>query len=388
MLLTLSIFIVITTFSKSAAFYGTEYDFDIIYSSDSPYLVKTDSYISLYNSQNDIRQPLFAIFAMPFVGISYLLINLFHLSSPASAILLNLPQICMLFAANLMLTRILELSTIKRVCFMLISCSSYTYLLSLLMMEQYITAYFWLILCILAITQGNRPQLALWSAGGTLLTSLALLPFISDKSPRTQFSQWLRDILKCAFGFIAAMLCFGRADVLYTSFKSLSSLRAFMGEELSFGEKISQYTSFIRNLFLAPSAGISNASESYVTWQLNAPAGLNHIGVILLILVVVSAVVNRFKNSSRLAAAWVAFSFVILVLFGWGTAENGLILYSLYFGWAYMVLLFQFAEKIERALKVPFLIPLLSITGVVILAAVNIPAMMEMLDFAIRYYPA
>ena len=112
-----------------------------------------------------------------------------------------------------------------------------------------------------------------------------------------------------------------------------------------------------------------------------------NLGVIILLLVIVSAIVNREKRSSLLAAGWVAFSAVLLLGMGWGTSENGLILYALYFGWAFLVLLFQLVEKIAEKLNMQFLVPVFSIGCAATLAVINIPAIMEMVRFAITNYP-
>jgi hypothetical protein len=72
---------------------------------------------------------------------------------------------------------------------------------------------------------------------------------------------------------------------------------------------------------------------------------------------------------------------------GWGTKENGLILYALYFGWAFLVLLFQLVEKIENKLNIKCLIPVVTMVAVIALLVINIPAILEMVNFAITYYP-
>ena len=77
----------------------------------------------------------------------------------------------------------------------------------------------------------------------------------------------------------------------------------------------------------------------------------------------------------------------MLLGLGWGTKENGLILYALYFGWAFLVLLFQLIEKVESKLNLKFLVPVVTIVVVVVLLVVNIPAIIEMVNFAITYYP-
>ena len=106
-----------------------------------------------------------------------------------------------------------------------------------------------------------------------------------------------------------------------------------------------------------------------------------------MLLAIVSAVLNRDKKSSLLSAGWVAFSVVMLLGLGWGTQENGLILYALYFGWAFLVLLFQLVEKTEDKLNIKFLVPVFSIGCTVVLAVVNIPAILEIVNFAITYFP-
>ena len=72
---------------------------------------------------------------------------------------------------------------------------------------------------------------------------------------------------------------------------------------------------------------------------------------------------------------------------GWGTKENGLILYALYFGWAFLVLLFQLIEKVESKLNIKFLVPVVTMIAVAALLTINIPAIIEMVNFAITYYP-
>ena len=114
---------------------------------------------------------------------------------------------------------------------------------------------------------------------------------------------------------------------------------------------------------------------------------INATGVLILALAVCSAIWNRDKKSSLLAVGWIGFSVLMLLGLGWGAEENGLILYSLYFGWAFLVLMFQLVEKIESKLNVKFLIPVITGCTVFALLMSNVPAIMELLDFAIAYYP-
>lgn len=387
-LIVASLALVVFSFAQTEAFYGTEYPYDVIYTSDSSTLVKGNVYLVLTHPQNDLRQPLFAVFAAPFVGIPYLLGKLLGSSASVQAILINMVQVIMLFVANFMLAKAIKLDPTRRVCFMLLTSCTYTYLLFILMMEQYIVAYFWLIFCIYLILQNQRPErIALWGAGGTLLTSMVLLPFLSDKDPLKNFREWFADMVKFGLEFVAVMLVFCRFDVISSLTTKVSNLSGFTGRELTPLDKIYQYISFIANCFVAPDAGVSFTAVDHISWQLTPVTGISFTGIVILLLVIVSAILNRDKRSSLLSAGWVAFSAVMLLILGWGTQENGLILYALYFGWAFLVLLFQLVEKVEEKLNVKFLIPIFSIGCAVVLAAVNIPAIMEMVDFAITYFP-
>jgi len=380
--------LVVFSFVQTEAFYGTEYDYDIIYTSDSPSLVKDNVYLALTHPENDLRQPLFAVFAAPFVGIPYLFGKLFGASASVQAMLVNMVQVIMLFAANFMLAKVMKLNPLKRVCFMLLTSCTYTHLLFTLMMEQYIVAYFWLIFCIYLISENQRPdRIALWGAGGTLLTSMVLLPFLSDKNPVRNFREWLADMVKFGLEFVAVMLVFCRFDVIFNLASRISLLSGFTGKNLTLADKLYQYISFISSCFVAPDAGVNTTAVDHISWQLTPVTSINFMGIAILSLVVVSAILNRGKRSSLLSAGWVAFSVVMLLGLGWGTKENGLILYALYFGWAFLVLLFQLVENIEDKLNVKFLAPVFSIGCAVVLAVVNIPAIMEMVHFTITYFP-
>jgi hypothetical protein len=80
-----------------------------------------------------------------------------------------------------------------------------------------------------------------------------------------------------------------------------------------------------------------------------------------------------------------ALSFLVLCLVGWGTAENGLILYSLYFGWAYFCLAFLAVEKLFTAW--PFGRNAVLSLAIAALAYVNIPGIVDLIQFGIQYYP-
>lgn len=387
LLLAVAAFVTVT-FLRTDAFYGTAYPYDVIYTSDSPMLVRDNAYLSLNFQENDLRQPLFAVFAAPFMGIPYLLSTILHASAPANALLMNYAQLALLFFTTFLLTKLLELSAVKRLCFLALSCCSYPVLLFSLMMEQYIVAYFYLILFLYVYCTGKQPQtMTLWGAGGTLLTSVIVTPLLSEKNPLRDFRGWFRDMLGCAMGFVFAMLLFGRVDVILDVATSILELTQFTGKELTFADKLHQYTAFIPACFFAPAAGIAPNMEGAISWQMAEATALNWVGIGIVLIALGSAVLTHKKSGSLIAVGWIGFSFLVLVILGWGTQENGLILYALYFGWAFLVLLFRLLEKLEDLAQVKFLVPAVSILAAALMILRNFPAIGEMLAFARNHFP-
>jgi len=119
----------------------------------------------------------------------------------------------MLVIANLMLARIINLDTIGRVCFMLFTTVTYTSLLFSVMMEQYIVAYFWLIFVIYSYIEFKKAsEISLSSAGGTLLTSLILIPTSYEKGKQNNVGilrPMVTAIEKSLVGFLILLFAFG-----------------------------------------------------------------------------------------------------------------------------------------------------------------------------------
>lgn len=376
------------TFLQTDVVYGTEYNFDNVYTSDSSSLVKENVYLTLDHGENDIRQPLFAVFAAPFMGLPNLIVELLSPSAPVRAVIFNTAQLLLLFVTIFLLARMMKLSEGKRICFMLFACSSYTCLLFELMMEQYIVACFWLVFFLYLTAEGKQPnRLALWGAGGSLLTSMILIPFMSKKNPFKTFKDWFVDMVRYGLEFVAVIFLFFRYDVLFQLGQQAAGISGYTGSSVTFADKVFQYTHFVRNCLLAPVAGVDFTTVDHVSWKQEPVTGICILGVVIIALAILSAVVNRKKKSSLLAAYWVGFSMLLLLVMGWGTAENGLILYALYFGWAFFQLLFQLLEWVAEKLGAAWLVPVGSLGAAAAMLAVNLPAILELVNFGITYYP-
>ena len=381
-------------FFGSNAFWGTKLNYDIIYTSDSPSLVNSNVYLRLYHGENDLRQPLFAVFAAPFIGFGYALsVPLSHINPVFTPLFMNAIQVLMLITANLMLAKIINLDTIGRVCFMIFTTVTYTTLLFSVMMEQYIVAYFWLIFVIYSyIMYKKATVISISAAGGTLLTSLVLIPtaYENEQCNNTcKIRSFVTAIEKGLLGFLGMLFAFGRLDVLLTFSEKTTQLSGFAGGESIVGRS-KQYLSFISSCFIAPNAEIDYTQWHHLAaWQLSKSiiTQINIIGIIIITLCLVSFIVNRKNMLTKISALWVCFSVILLCIVGWGSAENGMILYSLYFGWAFIVLLFQLVNWCSEKMNFKYFTPIISSIAIITLAIFNYQGIRDLLSFAFTYYP-
>ncbi len=391
-------------FTQSQAFYATNYsvdnspiDIDIIYTSDSPTLVKTPADLYLSHAENDLRQPLFAAFAAPFTGWMYLLASLLSkvlcISDGGFYTLTNAAQIALLLGATILLADMMTDRRDTRLCFFLLLCSGYTMLLSVLMMEQYIVGYFWLIFALYSVRRSSgQNALAYCGAAGTMLTSGIIFLAYCPKLPGQKWSDYCRILfvtgIKAALVFAALLAVLGRFDVIYTLVPKINQLSKYTGGGVSTLEKLLQYISFAANCFVSPNAGVDTVSAKYISWQLAPIVRVNALGVGIIALSMLSFAIGRKDSAVRIAGLWALFSAALLFVLGWGTAENGLILYSLYFCWAFYSLLFKLLETLCEKLRLKWLLYAACALLFAVLLWFNIPGIGRMLAFAAEYYPA
>lgn len=371
-------------FRNSEAFYGTDYLYDLVYTSDSPTLFRDENaYMRLLSEQNDLRQPLFAVFCAPLTGPAYLLARAVRADLSVQAFLMNLPMLAMLFAAYFLIARVMKLSAGKRMAFMVLCCAGYPALLFSVMMEQYIPALFYLALLIYSVSEGKPDEVWFWGASGTMLTSAVSILMLNPglhpiRDIKKLFLQWIRQGL----GFAAVIIGFGRLDVILSSVLQIMELRRFSGG-ITMWQKLCQYSAFFSACLTAPNAGPMENQWGVLSWQLSPAAGLHLLGICIALLCIVGAAAARKQPGTGTALAWMGFSAVILLILGWGCPENGLILYSLYFGWEILVLLFRLLETVRKPRFFACLYAL--VLGAML--SVNLPAIARMVSFSINTFP-
>ena len=382
----------IFAFLQTEAFYRGDVRYDVVYTSDSIDHLRHGVLTSLWTEHNCIKQPLFTLIAAPTSGAAFFAGNILGLSAVWRALLIDYSQIALILCTVLILAKMLHLDGCKRVCFAVLFLSGYTALLFTMMMEQFVVSLFWLIVLLYQISEEKKPHpLVFAAAGGTIVTNLACTPLVSSHVFTRNYKDWILDMCRYGAIFVAAWVGSGRIVTLLNLATGVGSeLTAFGGASLSLLERIGQYTVFIKNYFLVPEAGPATLTLNGLTWeswQLMPATGLNLAGVVIFVLALLSVWVNREKRSSLLAGCWVLFSAFALGCLGWGSVENGMLLYSLYFGWPFATLLFQLVEKLEERLRVRFVIPAVCFGFAAWSLLCNIPALCEMIDYLASVYP-
>lgn len=373
-------------FQKTAAFYGTEYPYDLIYTSDSPLLMKSNAFLWMTNPENDLRQPLFSAFSAPILGGSYLISWLVRADECWNAVLMNIPQIFILLLSGCLLARAMGLSDWKFMGFVVFFSATYPVGLFSCMMEQYIVALFYLVLFLYSAVWAAPNRVFFWAAGGTLLTSLGLLPILPGNPKKQTWETWFSELICSGMGFLVAVIAFGRLDVLLESVGSWMELRRFAGGPEPM-QRLAQFSVFLVSCLFAPEAGICPNADGVQSWQQMPAEGLSVLGIGLLLAALLGGFLSRRQTFSRIAVLWLAFAAVILAGFGWGCQENGLVLYTLYFGWAIPVLLFRLIEWIENHVAGQWLGKGVYLFWMLALLGRNLPELGRMLEFACTQFP-
>jgi len=385
-LLVLTLCFATYAFLNSQIFYGTDCTYDVLYTSDSPILVELNTYLNLTHMENDLRQPLFAVFSSPLLGFTYLFG--FPFSYSVRALILDCAQIILLIFSNYLLAKINRLSGVRRVCFVVLFSSTYTYLLFSLMMEQYIVAYLYLMLCIYIHLNNKKIDLfSLYASAGTLLTGSVIIPFVLWKEHSGNFKMWIKSLFRSFVDFSVLIIAFGRFDIFYSLLEKIKTLGVYTGDKASLNDRILQYIVFVRSCFVTPPNKIFITSEGDMLWRLSIIDYIDLIGIFVFFLAGIGFMFNRKNTNSKVFFLWMIFSILILVVMGWGTQENGLTLYILYFGWAFYSLIFQLFKYFEERFLLKHLLPIVSVFMTIVFLIINFTEMTVLLEFGITFYP-
>ena len=374
---------IVLVYVRSTAFYGGGTPYDIVYTTDSGSLMSTNSFFFVNAYENDIRQPMFAVFSMPFSVVSMLLSKLLFFIPNAYPIVLACVQAVLLLFGFTLFARVLELTGMDRLLFLLLLAVSYPTLLFLFTVEQYVFSVFWVfVLLYVWHERGEHRELPFVAASGSLLASGVLFPLLFEgKSAKERFYA----LVNAGLAFLAIFVVFARVPLLNRALKNAKDVISFAGKTLPMGDRAMQFFSFVSACFTRPAAATNLTTFTHASFQMLPVTGLHWVGIALFALAAVSAVLHWSERSLRACSLWVAFSVLLLFVAGWGATENGMVLYTLYFFWAYAALLYRLLLRVFRksnALRYAVIAIVLCV-----LIAVNAFGMLDLIRFAMQYYP-
>ena len=313
-------------------------EYDLIYTSDTVNLLKNNCWLNIIGLENDIRQPLFALYSIPFVAPFIALFGLLSfLGAGVIPFTIEVSQIILLVITGYLLSLIISDDFKKRILFFLLFNSLYSTLLFSFMLEQYIVAVFYLVLLLYAYHNNSKTDDLYVAATGTLSTSAIMFPLLFN--PNDRIYHKIRKIIKAVFYGLVVFLLLNRIDLIVGLFDNVSKLLSFNGNSIWLFNRVKQYTYFIRSIFIVPNASLVGGK-----WVLNDILVVNITGICLFLLCLLGYYFNRKNKIAKISIYFVLFSLLLLCLVGWGTAENGLILYTLYFGWAFLILIYLLFE--------------------------------------------
>ena len=373
--------LLVFTFMKASVFYtSNKLEADIVYTSDTLPLIKHNAWMNIYHWENDIRQPLFAVFSAPFVapiyGITCWMQNTSEMIVPLT---IGISNIFLLVLSAYVLSTLLEKGN-NRVGFMMFYISTFSVLLFSIMLEQYVSTLFWIVLLIyMYINNIEERELAYTAAVGTLITNGILLPLVCNI--KNGFRNNLIKMITAIAYVISILLAFSRFDIMIIFSLRLKYLMQFSGSSLTFLQKIIQYSHFIPNCFIA----INDGAVPGLYWKLASLTSINVFGIIMIIICFISFILNRKDKLSRICFGWILFSFIIMCVVGWGTRENGLVLYSLYFSWAVVILIYKFIKHLIDRIKMKRFLNIVMITISISLFTYNLYDLIKMINYLAQF---
>ncbi len=376
--------------------------FDIVYTTDTALIYLENTYSNINSSHNDLKQPLFGIFSLPFNIVPKLVSMILPKIPNLNAMLVAIVQGIMIIIAFTLLARMLKLNGISKTIFLLFITFSYSTLLFVINLEQYVIPVFYLILFIyLVILDKKDKDLAYIAATGSILTSGIFFPLLGK---RKNFSKSIKNIfftfLKCMTIFIvSAKIIYILPGILED--KAKNNIEQFVGDgQVTINDKWNMYTNFVCNtmyytettikdkFYCTPPIQIDDEnilaiSKTKRILQANTTK-TNVVGILMITLVIISCFLNRKDKFSIITSFWCIFSFILIFVFGWGVKEDGLILYTFYFSWAFICSIFKLFEKMLYKHK-----KLKYILGTTILLptiAINLYGMYQTISFGIQYF--
>jgi hypothetical protein len=380
---------IVLTYMCTQAFYGAHvnggwFNFDLVYSADSGYLVHQDVFRNVGAEQNDLRQPLFGVFAMPLAQGAYLLSRVLFFIPNSYVTISQILQMGLYLVALVLLSRMLDLRSIDKALFLGLVCVTYPVLIFALTAEQYLFAVSYLILLLYLREEPVTQATAYIAATGSLLTSGVWFPLVTwDRDLRT----FCKKTIKLCLCFFGVMILSGRLTTFLDIPSYIAGYGYYTGADVALGDKLMQFVNFAGSCLVSPPSGEDFTTYQHVSWQMLPVTSWSPVGLLVLAAALGGIGLGWRRRFTKLCAFWLGFGLVLLGLVGWGTIDNGLMLYSLYFGWAFVAMIFQLLHLgfQGRLANLGRGLTLLLVLGI---GVYNVYALNGVLVFCTQFFPA
>ena len=325
---------------------------------------------------------------MPFAVIAKILaFPLFFLPS-AYILIMQLMQVAMVLIIAVLLLRMANIkNNIYRIMFLLAYIVSYPVLLFSIIVEQYIPSTFAAVFTIYFCVYRKKQNIAILALScGVILTNAAIVPFATYTN---KFLNWIKEMFKVILIFLTLCIFCGKVPTLIIAIDTVKILLPFANIGMSSNsninyDKLQQFTHFIANCFIAPNT-VEYTNIEVPVFRQAAPTTLSFTGVALFTMAATSVFINRKRFIAKTYGLWGLLAIIILYVIGWGSPENGMVLCTLYFGWAFFVLIFILIERSLSKYKV--IKPFIFIAGILTLLLINMSGIFDLIRFGMIYYP-
>ena len=147
------------------------------------------------------------------------------------------------------------------------------------------------------------------------------------------------------------------------------------------------FLGFVKSIFIAlPGRIIDSEHSSYLYEQylLEPIYHFSKFAILILFICFISFILNWKNKFAKVSFSFIIFSVILILIAGYGTAENGTNLYSFYFGWAFISLIYMFIDRVISNEKFK---NILIIILCIIMLILNIIAFVNIIKFGLLYYP-
>jgi len=155
--------------------------------------------------------------------------------------------------------------------------------------------------------------------------------------------------------------------------------------DISVFEKFKHFSVFSKSTMFVSGPIFINLDSSRPHAIQENVTSVSIIGVIILCLVIIGFVLNYKRRLAIFAFLWVLTSYIGIGIVGWTVKQNEVVLWELYFSWAYITLIYMAIDKLFHKHKREKMVILLLLAAVCMV--VNGKAVIDILRFGIEFYP-